>query len=267
MTSVGGFGIDALPGPEIERLREFVAGLPAPVDSYVEDHILGASHYALNAGDARFGSVAVSGDATLVHFVVDPDQSVHGRSVFDAVCRRLAIERVLVPTSDEWLLVHALDRRREVHLQAALFRDAGRLGPPANVNPAFNLRPADPGDVNALRGAAGDFLGPSEYDRLQLSGGLFVGRHHEAIVSLGVLEAPRLLPGHASIGMFTMPERRRQGFAVDTLLELKKVCRERQWAAVAGCAYGNTGSWRALERAGMVAGTRLLRIDLAKTES
>ncbi len=253
--------------PEIDRLRAFLAEQAAPVDSYVEDHLLQARHFALRRDGARIGSAAVHGEEMLVHFTLVPHAAIDGRTLFAELVTTLDIADVMVATSDEWLLASALDRHSALRIQGTLFRDAGRASTPAARDAGLVLSSAQDDDLPAIRAMIGAFMSEPELRDLHAKDGLFVGRLGDEMVSLGVIEAPRLLPPYASIGIFVHESRRRQGLAVDTLAGLKRICYRTGWQPVAGCAYGNTGSWRSVERAGMVAGTRLLRITLTADES
>lgn len=253
-----------MPAPETERLAAYYAALSAPVDSYVEGYLLEAAHHALRRGDERIGTVALQGGTTLVHLDLAPGARLDGRAIFAELLRGLGVTVVVVPTSDEALLALALDAFDTLRPQGTLFHDAGRAHTPAPGHPGFALRPLTEADLPAVLAMIDeDFLALDEIDELRERDGLFVGEVDGALRSLGIVEPSRLLPAHASIGMFVHAEHRRRGLAVETLAALKRHCYEKGWRPVAGCAHGNAGSWRALERAGMTAGTRLLRVGVA----
>lgn len=263
--------LDPLSAPDTDRLATYYGALRGAIDSYVEGYLLEGEHHALRRGGERIGTVAVHGGRTLVHLELEPGARRDGRAIFAALVRRLGIAVVLVPTSDEALLALALDDFESLRPQGTLFHDAGPEHTPEPAHEGFALRPLTEADApRMLAMIDDDFLSPDEVARFLESGGLFVGEMvgetggeaDGALRSVGVIEAPRLLPARASIGMFVHPEHRRQGLAVDTLVALKRRCYAQGWEPAAGCAHGNVGSWRSLERAGMVAGTRLLRVTL-----
>lgn len=264
------FRLERLPAPDTARLAAYYGALRGAIDSYVEDYLLEAEHHALRRGGARIGTVAVHGGRTLVHLALEAGARRDGREIFAGLVQRLGIAVVLVPTSDEALLALALDDFESLRPQGTLFHDAGPEHTPKPAHPGFALRPLTEADAPPVLAMIDDeFLTHDEFTRFLEDGGLFVGEMKGeadgALRSVGVIEAPRLLPARASIGMFVHPGHRRQGLAVDTLVALKRRCYAQGWEPAAGCAHGNVGSWRSLERAGMIAGTRLLRIGLGGT--
>lgn len=239
-------------------LRRHLQALPGPIDSFLEDHVRASSHHMIRVGGERAGLCSVHEGRLLTHFSLDRAFLRCGQAAFQAARRLENVGAALVPTCDELFLSHALDDYRQL-LKQAYFFEAGPSSGAVDAAGEVALRSAAAADEAAIRQHSGDFFGDVA-PRIE-RGELFVTERAGAPVGYGIMENSKLLPDVASIGMFTLEAVRGTGVATATISLLIQECARRGIRPVAGCWYYNHSSKRALERAGMVTRTRLLRVE------
>ncbi len=248
-----------VPFAEIEQdVRRHLAALPAPIDSFLEDHILASAHYRIVVAGESAGFASIHEERLITQFALAESYQRVAQPLLARLRRLEQVRRAFVPTCDELFLAHALDDAREVAKQAYFFR-TGRDIPTPTAPDRFALRLAEPGDADLIRTESGEFFTPLE--RHIAARELFVTARDDEIVGFGLLIASALYAAVASIGMYTIARYRREGVGTATIASLIAECRRRGLRPVAGCGYYNHGSKRTLERAGMFSPTRLLTID------
>jgi GNAT superfamily N-acetyltransferase len=172
--------------------------------------------------------------------------------------RRLEkVQPAFVPTCDELFLAHAIDEYRHQATQAYVFA----VGTARAARPwdRFSLQRVEPSDVALVREESGEFFAPIE--RYVAAGGNFLTGRDGEVAGFGLLDQSAPYGDVASIGMYTIERFRRTGVGTATIALLIAECRRHGLRPVAGWGYYNHASRRTLERAGMFAPTRLLKID------
>lgn len=258
-----GFALQPRAIEEIRTLDEALDALAAPIDSFLEMHLLQAHWFEITDVTTAqpIGHIAIYNDSLLTHFYLQPAIRRHAQALYRDVRQRFSITGALVPTCDEFFLSHALDEYNELHNQAYFFVSAAPNGAWQDV-PALSFQPASINDCERLAELNGDFLDRLD-DRIQ-NGEIYFGNLNGEVVTIGIIERGQLLPDCGSIGMLVSPAHRQKGFGTRMLRYLRHVCVETGLRAVAGCGYSNLLSKRTLEAAGMVSSTRLLRIDYSE---
>ena len=237
------------------EVRRHLATLPTAIDSYLEDHILASQHYRIAVEGETAGFVAIHGESMITQFALAKRYRQMGQPLYAQLRRLAQVQAALVPTCDQFYLAHALDDYRQLAKQAYFFA-AG--APPAAVLEPWSLRPVTADDIAFIRQESGDFFEPVEgYFE---AGELYVTLRAGEPVGFGLTDISALYPDVASIGMYTIERFRQQGVGAATLGLLRDECQRRGLRAVAGCWYYNHLSKRTLERAGMHAPTRLLKV-------
>lgn len=242
---------DILPG-----IRQHLASLPAAIDSFLEDHIVASNHYRFVAAGETAGFASINGGNLITQFALSEPYRQHGQTVFTRLRHLEQVQSAFVPTCDEFYLAHALDDYRQLGKQGYFFAATRDVPVPANP---YALRPAEPADDDFIRRETGDFFEDDESHAGQDE--LFVTLRDGEPVGFGVLVRSALYDDVASIGMFTIEQFRHQGVGTATISLLIEECRRRGLRPVAGCWYYNHLSKRTLERAGMYAPTRLLKVE------
>ncbi len=240
-----------------EEIGAHIAALPSPVDSFYEDHVLLSDHAQVVLGGKYAGLAGIHDESLITYFSLKPGFRVHGEAVFHALRRREQVTSAYIPTCDEFFLVHALDDYRTLTPQARLYKYAGErtsMMVPDNLV----LRPAGHSDAELLGEASSLF---DRIDQRIETGELFVLERDGEPAGFGIREMSRLVPGRASIGMFTREEQRQRGVGSTIVALLIQRCREEGIEPVSGCWYYNHRSRRTLERAGMTSTTRLLKFE------
>jgi RimJ/RimL family protein N-acetyltransferase len=241
-----------------EAMQQHLEALPGPVDSFYEDHVLSSSHHRIELSGETAGFASIHLGRLITQFCLAEPYRRHGQELFQRVRRLENAGAAFVPTCDEFFLAHALDDYRLLAKQAYFFT-ASRTAVEPEVTREYSLRQAEPADAGFIQEQSGDFF--EQVERQIQAGELFLTCRDGESVGFGVLARSHFCRNVASIGMFTSEPYRNQGVGTATIALLITECRGRGLRAVAGCWYYNHASKRTLERAGMVTGTRLLKID------
>jgi GNAT superfamily N-acetyltransferase len=241
--------------PDITKHLE---SLPGTIDSFLEAHILGSSHYLMQRSGETAGFASIHGETLITQFALDEPFRKYGQAFYRQLRLMERVQSAFVPTCDEFYLSHALDEHQRLDVQAAFFTAAGWSMRSA-VGWHWKLQLAGPNDIELIARHTGDFFAPLD-KRIEASE-LFLMLRLDNCVGFGILEPSKLYDDVASIGMFTIEEYRQMGVGVATLTMLIEECRQRGLQPVAGCAYSNDLSKKTLERAGMYSPTRLLRVS------
>ena len=241
--------------PEVSR---HLAALPTAIDSYLEQHIVAARHYRALVDGQAAGFAAIHNEQLITQFALDDAFKRHGQAAYRALRGLESVQSSLVPTCDEFWLANALDEHRQLTRQAYFFSAPADLAsPPAPPGLAWRLARREYAEL--VRRESADFFAPIE--RTIEAGQLFIAYAGEQCAGFGILEPSALYPDVASIGMFTLESARRQGVGTATIGFLIGECRRRGLRPIAGCWYYNHRSRQTLQRAGMFARSRLLRIE------
>jgi hypothetical protein len=231
------------------------------IDSFHEEHIRLANHYRIEHKGIPVGSAAVHGQNLITSFILSPEHRHLSQPAYAALKRMESVTSAFVSTVDGFFLANALDEFREIKRQAYAFALA-----PERIRPAttgFRLRPADVKDIPHIKADSGDFFGPylAYVGKPDGYTNLFVVEREGATVAYGISEKSRLYPATASIGMFVRESERLGGVGTVTIGLLIEEMLKRGLNPTAGCWYYNHASKRTLERAGLHAAARLLRIE------
>ena len=240
--------------------RAHLAALPGPVDSYFEDHLVASRPYRIMIDGAAAGFAAIHGDNLIVQFALDPPYRRFGQAAFARLRKQEQVSAAFVPTCDEFYLAHALDDYRQLTRQAYFFAAAPDAAERAAERArGHRLRPATEDDLPLIRRESGEFFAP--IDRWLAERALFVTTRDGEPVGFGLAARSTLYPATASIGMFVIENQRRAGVGTATIALLIAECTGQGVRPIAGCWYYNHRSTATLERAGMYAPTRLLRVE------
>jgi len=246
----------AMPFAEIEgAVRRHLSSLPSAIDSFLEDHILASAHYRIEEAGETAGFASIHGGSLITQFSLADQYKSYGQRIFAQLRRMEQVRTAFVPTCDEFYLAHALDEYRLLRKQAYFFAE----GPAAPAPGSTSLRSTASDDAELISQESGEFF--QTVDDAIAAGKLFVAVRRDEPVGFGILETSALYDDVASVGMFTIERFRNQGVGTATITLLREECHRRGLRAVAGCWYYNHGSKRTLERAGLHAQTRLLKID------
>ena len=245
---------------EFEGIREAVldhhAEMPSPIESFLEDHIMGSTHYRIEIGGVAAGFASVFDGYLLTQFALGGPLRRYGQAAFQEVRRLESVRAAYVPTSDGFFIAHALDDYRTLANQAYFFVLGDREPRPSDLS-GYALVPATQANIPTIVAETGDFF--ANIERHIAAGALFLTQRHDETVAYGIFELSQLSDA-ASVGMFTREPFRHQGAGTATIRLLIAMMHERGRRPVAGCWYYNHASKRTLEAAGLISPTRLLNV-------
>lgn len=231
------------------------------VDSFLEDHILEGNHYSIQDRDSSVGYFTIHGEETITSFYIMENYAHLGQEFFEQIKKYEKVTNAWVATGDEFFLAHCVDSFQRMEKQAhfAMYRD--------EVPSGFSRRELSferilSGENASSIKLAGDFFREDEeewilenrdYYRVYkvLEGGELIG--------FGVVEAGRVIRSIASIGMYVMEDKRRQGYAKNILRQLKELVEKEGYEARSGCWYYNHNSLKSMISAGAYPKSRLLK--------
>lgn len=246
--------------PDVPTLRDWMASLSSPIDSFLEDHIRQSAFHRVVVNGRAAGHFAVHGGMLLTQFHLIGPARLLGPGVLKEIKASTRVTSASVPTCDEFFLSHVLDDEAvRLTRQACFFVEADPTAPLPPVAPGLSYRAARPADAEPISAMCGDFL--DHYAERIANGELHVGHLGGELVALGVIERSTLFLHQASIGMFTRESQRGRGIGASTIVAMRGVCRDEGARPIAGCGYYNHASRRTLEAAGMTTPTRLLRFE------
>ena len=111
-----------------ELVQKYLITLSSPIDSFLEDHILGSQFYTIVGQGKLMGYLALHEQKLLTQFYIEPEFLSQGQVIFRQLLSQSQPEAAFVPTCDELFLSHALDQEVSVKKQAYFFQDC-RLKP------------------------------------------------------------------------------------------------------------------------------------------
>lgn len=237
------------------RLNEYVAGLAAPIDSFLEAKILSSEYFLIMLGEKEVGFLAIRNQEQLTMFFIIKEYRRYSQEIFFHVKRMQQVQLALVPTCDQFFLSHALDEYQRQEKQAYFFQDSG-IALERDLN--LQVRLARPEDYQEIISKSNGF-----FDKLEArieKNEIYIATKDQITVGFGIIENGILLSQYASIGMYTVAEHRRQGIGRNILLWLKERVYAEQRRPIAGCWYYNHFSKKTLESAGMYTDTRLIKV-------
>ena len=110
-----------------ELVQKYLITLSSPIDSFLEDHILGSQFYTIVGQGKLMGYLALHEQKLLTQFYIEPEFLSQGQVIFRQLLSQSQPEAAFVPTCDELFLSHALDQEVSVKKQAYFFQDCREI--------------------------------------------------------------------------------------------------------------------------------------------
>lgn len=241
-----------------EFFTQYVNGLSARYDEFLESHILESKIYLIFIKGVHSGYFGIYDNTLLTQFFIPTRAFKHAQVVFSNVLKIYGIKNAYVPTCDETFLSLCLDKHCQVNLQAYFFEESHEPVRSAEY-PREMLNLATLSDLEEIRKITGDFIDKHK-ERIETKQ-LYILREKGAFLGLGIIVDNVIMKNCKGTGMFTNEKYRKKGIGRSIILHLKNICYENAIIPLAGCWYYNHNSKRTLESAGYISKTRLLRID------
>lgn len=243
-----------------EKLLTSINDQCSYIDSFLEEHILKSEHYEILSGSKQIGYFSIFENNLLTQFYLDSEFRGNAQEIFDRIKRYENIQKAFVPTSDEFFLSHAFDYSKRIDPQAYFFKDSKVVPEDDKLLVNFECKLASNVDIDFIVEKSADFF-DNLSNRIE-NNEIYIGFLNNNPVSFGLIEKSILYSDVASIGMYSIPEKRQSGVGRNTLLKLKEICYNQGITPIAGCWYYNHNSKKTLESAGMFSQTRLLVITI-----
>lgn len=259
-------GLLTSPGEVVDLRREYLAGLPAPIDGMWETFVDRADHWAFPHDGEEVGYCCADDQHRLLQFHVTDRYAHLASGVFARVLDEVGVHKAMVSTFEPWL-EWCLDHHREVRVHTLLYHHHGRT----SVSDRASERSLDPvrGDEREMIEAFvrrsfpeshGDWLA-GYLDRLVSRGELFVLRDQDAVLGTGELRVSDTQPPYADLGVIVAPDQRGRGHAPFILTTLRDRCDRAGLIPICSTTIDNAAARRAIEKAGFVARHRLLEVQ------
>ena len=240
--------------------------LYSPLDSWLEEALLGSDIYKLTIDEEAVGYCAVK-DETLRFFYVTNEYFNNAAVFLEKVVEELDIRKIMGITQDSALCALLGEWDYKTSRDAWIFCDSERKAADKAKDTVF--RKAEIKDCGRIREMSGDFFddescGYSSLEERIEAGMIFVLEQKDgSLLGGGIIEYGRICTECVSIGMFTNPKYRQKGAARTMLLSLKEYVYSIGKKPVAGCWYYNILSRKSLESAGMNAASFVFEAELA----
>lgn len=234
----------------INIIRQYLSSLPYPLESFMEDEVMGSSISIIMINDMEAGFVAHN-NSLLILFYVNRDYKRYAPIIFEEIITMLSITEIYSLTHDYHINTLMAEWSFTVIKEGCCFCDITN-----EVSKTQELRYATHNDIEIIRVVSEDFFdevsgGYNNIEERIDDNTIFILEEEESVKGIGVIERSRINEDYISIGMFTNPNYREQGVAKRVLLSLKKYVYDTGKKPIAGCWYYNTLSRKSLESAGL----------------
>ncbi len=230
------------------------------IDDFFRNVILGkAKGYEIRLGVQALGSCFIKEDGELVQWWMDEGSMPMAQNWMRQMLLEETVKSACVSTREPWFLSLCLEFQKSVAIESYLFESRNKC---VNVDPPLEgcvFEEATEQEIKICRTISREpFAG--YYENLRENQGLFVVKTKGKIIGTGELRVDEKVPGFADLGMVTHPKFRKMGVATYVIANLLAKAKERGLQANAACDFNNTGSRKTLEKAGMMATHRMLKI-------
>ncbi len=239
-------------GEIVENLKSYAY----PVDSYYEDHVIESDHYGIYINKEKVGYASIFGQTMLTQFSLQDSVYPQADLIFKDLVKSQGFSEIYVSTSDQLLLLMALDHFAQIEVQDLVFT----VGMPMICPVSFKLEKAQEKDIPLISAKHEGFF-PAIDEKIARQE-LFIGYMGDQVVSFGIIEASKLFPNLSSLGMFVISDVRGQGYGAMTISKLMERCKQNAIEPIAGCFAKNQSSSKALLKAGMIPKSRLLKVQV-----
>jgi RimJ/RimL family protein N-acetyltransferase len=230
------------------------------IDDFFRNVILGkAKGYEIRFGDQTLGSCFITDDGELVQWWMDEESMPMAQAWMWQVLFEETVKSALVSTREPLFLSLCLEFQESIAIDSYLFESREKS---VNVDPPLEgcvFEEATEEEMEICQTISREpFAG--YYASLRENQGLFVVKTKGKIIGTGELRMDDMVPGFADLGMVTHPEFRKRGVATYVIANLLVKVKERGLQANAACDFSNIGSRKTLEKAGMMATHRMVKI-------
>lgn len=246
---------------EVAELRkQYLNSLHKFQDIYLEFMIHDSGYYWLSADNQAIGYAVISADNILVEFYVEDAISGKGAKYFPALIQQLDIKRIYCKSFDHLLLNCCLNHSLPYKVIGYLYRDYTDKGLPLNRDLLF--RYAGISDLPFLQQQDDEVFEPKALLREFVERkGIIILEQGDQIAGCGFLTQVLADFPYYDLGVWIDPAYRWQGYAVQIMLYMMRICHDNGWLTVCGCDAANTASQGMLSKIGFTSHYKLLEFD------
>jgi GNAT superfamily N-acetyltransferase len=259
----------------LDLKAEHLKTLTAPLDAYWEEALIGMSdHYELSVDGIRAGYYCVNADGHLTAFYRREKFVSSGTQALSFIIREHTIDKAFAGTNDPSFLSLCLDIANRVEVHTLLFEDGGAEGVPA-VDDAISFKKAAQEDIDAVlkhylsasgaidtESVEAAFEGLQGYVRSVMDEHrIFLLRKDGDILATSECRISKTQRPYADVGMIVAEAHRRNGLGSRILSKTRDVCRDEGLIPICSCEATNTGSRKAILKAGFVTRHRIVKAE------
>jgi len=245
-----------------ELIDNYSNVVTSPVDSFLEEHILGSKFYKIVLDNNEIGYFGIYNDTLLTQLYIKDKYFKYGQNATKDIIEKFNIEKAFVPTCDEIMLSLVIDNDVTIEKQAYFFQDSKDINNEEKLYQNGTFRKATLRDIDEIINISGNFFDKLE-ERIK-ENEIYVFTENNELLGIGIIEYGKVLKSYGSIGMFVNEKHRLKGIGGSILVHLKKEVYNKGLTPIAGCWYYNTNSKKTLESICMISKTRLLNITFNK---
>lgn len=246
---------------ELSHLRtKYLDSLLAAQELYLELMVTKAKPFLIQIDGERAGYFLLDDANCLLEYYLTDRFVERGEEVFSAVLKQYSVQKALCLTFNHFLLNCCLAYQKMLTTIGISFRE--RIDKPASLIPfELSVRLASMKDEQQIIKINEEvFDHDDEVAEYIEKGQLLIFEHDKEVAGFGIFA--RVIEGRNDfdIGMLVDVKYRRRGLGEYIIRYLADYCEQQGWHPVCGCAIDNIGSRRSIEKAGFIAGYRLLEI-------
>jgi len=247
---------------EISELRnQYLDGLIEPQELYLELMVSNAKIWMVFLDNEKTGYFLLSNESVLLEYFIIREKIELAESIFNIIIRNFSIHKALCKSFDHMLLSCCVGLQTKISVLGIHFREYHPTPDEPKLS-AITVRPAKIEDEKHIIEVNEEVFDHDdevlEYiNRKQL----LIFEKGSTPVGFGIFS--RVIEGRPDfdIGMLVEKDFRGQGIGQHIISTLADYCIKNGWRPIAGCAIENIASRRTLEKAGFVAGYRMLAFD------
>ncbi len=255
------FRLHALDLEQAERVKlAYYARIGHTIDDFFRHVIVGkAKGYEIRFKTQIVGHCFLTDDGELVQWWMGEEAMPLAQAWMRQMLIEETVKSACVSTREPRFLSLCLEFQKSVAIESYLFESR-----------EINVTPNPPMEECVFEEASEEEMMICQtisrepyagyYASLQENHGLFVVKTNGKIIGTGELRVDANFPGFANLGVVTHPKFRKMGLATYVIANLLAEVRERGLRANAACDFTNVGSRKTLEKAGMMATHRMLKI-------
>lgn len=244
---------------ELSDLRtQYLDSLVAAQELYLELMVTKARPFLIKINGERAGYFLLDEAKCLLEYYLTARFVERGEEVIGAILKQFSVKKALCLTFNHFLLNCCLAYQKRLKTIGISFRE--RIDIHASSMPfELTVRAASMKDEQHIIKINEEvFDHDHEVAEYIDKGQLLIFEHNGEVAGFGIFA--RVIEGRDDfdIGMLVAKQYRRRGLGETIIRYLADYCGQRGWRPVCGCAVDNIGSRRSIEKAGFIAGYRLL---------